>query len=94
VEIPFTDEQEDMLYREACELADVNPRQLTLQYKLHPDKIWQGAKHVKYDYQGILTHALKRSKKWWLNALRGLVWGWTLAVNPANDKFWCSEFCA
>lgn len=108
VEIPLTDEQEDMIFQEACRMADVlcyfDPltkqmpdivstiNRLKYQHKFHPNEIWQGNDHIRYDYAGLLSHALKRSKKWWLNVFRGVFWGWSIAIQPAEDKCWCSEF--
>lgn len=63
-------------------------------YNIKDIALYQGNAHIQYDKAGLMSFALKRSGKWWLNALRGILWGWTLAFNPDDDKVWCSEACA
>lgn len=90
--VPFTDAEEDAMFQEACRLADIDLATMNWMLRNPEAKIiWQGEKHIRYDYQGILTHALKRSNRWYLNIVRGLVWGWTLCIKPSDFKAWCSE---
>ena len=87
--IPMTDEQEDLAFQEACRMADIDN---TI---IWPHKtIFQGKNHQKYDYAGLLSHALKKSDHWWLNIVRFGLWSWTAFVKPDPDKAWCSEGCA
>jgi len=88
--IPLTDEQEDMIFKEACRLVDVPVDFLALANV----KFCQGANHAKYDLIGLLIHATKKSKKWWLNGLRFSLWCWTLPIKPSDTASWCSEGCA
>ncbi len=96
-EIALTDLQEDLIFAEACTMADCHLADVAEALKLGGqwgDVIIQGSKHKLYDFAGLLSHALKRSGKWWLNIIRFGLWSWTIFVKPHPDKCWCSEACA
>jgi hypothetical protein len=55
--------------------------------------IYQGENHTKYDKAGLMYFTLERSGKWYRDIIRGLVFGWTLFIQPDPVKVWCSEAC-
>jgi len=99
VSIDIKDEQEEAIWVWACDMAGMMS---TWPYKLPAyliqhkgcEIIYQGESHKKYDAPGLLSFALRKSSKWWLNIIRGGVWCWTAVVKPDPDKVWCSEACA
>lgn len=95
--IPLTDEQEDRIWAKACRMADCGGWRQTLlrmSYLMFDGEIVQGPLHIKYDKAGLLTHATKKAKTWWVNVIRFGVWGWTKIIKPDGKKVWCSEACA
>lgn len=93
--IYLSNAQEGILFLEACRLADTDELNIA-HYCIDYDKyimnaIEQGKNHWKYDTKGLLTHATKKSKKWWLNLIRQFTWCWTKLISPAKSKMWCSE---
>lgn len=68
--------------------------QLSESIKSKDTTIYQGKNYIKYDTYGLSSFCLERTGKWYLDALRGLIWGWTNCIQPADDKVWCSEACS
>jgi hypothetical protein len=56
--------------------------------------VYQGKNHIPYDTHGLASFCLERTGKWYLDALRGLIWGWTNCFQPDESKAWCSEACS
>lgn len=97
VDVPLNRQQLQRAWEKACCMSGL-PSTWMEQLGGHvaEKKVYQdwSHKHVPYDKLGLMSFALKRSDRWWLDMLRGLVWGWTLVVKPSEEGVWCSEACA
>lgn len=93
------DEVEAIMWRTACLYADMPENWQEQAERIYLNgkrpQIYQGANHVIYDTSGLLSFALRKSGKWWLDAVRGTVWCWTKLppFKPDKVKGWCSEMC-
>ena len=90
-EVPET--VEAAMWATACQMAGL---WTTWQrdFDVAAGKIYRGITAVKYDLHGLLSFALRKSGKLWLDAVRGIVWCWTAPFKPSEHAVWCSEACA
>lgn len=79
--IPVTAEQEALMFKEACVLADVNndflDRRKIMRSCISKDELFYGPDAVKYDLAGVSFGFISHRKIW----------------KPSATKMWCSETC-
>lgn len=100
ITLKVSEEQEEAMWCKACKLADlpIDWMKDCEEYNVYEKEtedgyIYQGPKHVKYDLVGLLSFALEKAPQWYVNAIRFVVWSWTVFVKPDPKNMWCSESC-
>jgi hypothetical protein len=96
----ITDEEEQRLWEKTCNACDMNYNWQefleddTATGKINEKPIF-GPNHIKYDKGGLMSFALEKhpNDKWFFCLIRGIIWGWTLAISPDPENEWCSESC-
>lgn len=92
----FTDAEEDLIWKEACRMADVRGDFINhLDSNYAHNTCYYGPGHEQYDLIGLLTFAddkpnvFEKSKI--LAAIRPVLYCWAKYIRPDKIRKWCSK---